>query len=110
MADDKNARDEQAHNAERRQRERELKEARARGDEPEPVDAEPSEASESIEDVLADLDYPTTSLAAVEAIGDRWVETADGWQPLREVLESVDGETFDSAEALRTRIEAVSQD
>lgn len=110
MADDKNARDEQAHNAERRQRERALKEARARSDEPEPIDAEPSEELESIEDVLADLDYPTTSLAAIEAVGDRWIETDDGWQPLGDVLESVDGETFDSAEALRTRIEALIRD
>lgn len=110
MADDKNARDEQAHNAERRQRERELKEARARGEETEPIEAEPAEAPDPIDDVLADLDYPTTPQAAIEAVGDRWVETADGWQPLGEVLETFEDETFTRAEVLRTRIEALTRD
>jgi hypothetical protein len=54
MADTKDGREEQARNADRRQREREIAEARARADEVEPPEVEPPEGGESEPVVDAD--------------------------------------------------------
>lgn len=107
MADDKNARDEQAHNRERRQRERELEEARERSDEPEPVQDEPERMLGDLDEALDEHDFPTTTASLVEAHGDREVETRGGWTSLEEVLGPVEDERYDSADDVRRRIQGL---
>ncbi len=107
MADDKNARDEQAHNQERRQRERELEEARERSDEPEPVQDEPGGMLGDLDEALDEHDFPTTTASLVEAHGDREVETRGGWKSLEEVLGPVEDERYDSADDVRRRIQGL---
>lgn len=107
MADDKNDRDEQADNAERRQRERELAEARARGDEAEPVHDDTGERLGGLDDALEAHDYPATTDELVEAYGDREVETQGGSESVADVLARADDETFDSADDVRDRIQGL---
>lgn len=104
MADDKNARDEQADNEERRQRERELEEARERADEAEPVPDEPRETLGDLDDALEDHDYPMTTDALIEAYGDYTVETRGGRKSIDEVLAPIDNERYHSADDVRGRI------
>jgi hypothetical protein len=83
MPDTRDGREEQARDAERRQRQRELVEALARGDEPEPVpeleavDAEDLAAVESGSDALS---YPATGEAVVERVGDAVYCRANGYE------------------------------
>lgn len=107
MADDRSSRDKQADDEERRQRKRELQEARDRGDEAEPVHDEPGERLGDLDEALEDHDYPTTTRELVEVHGHREVETRDGWKSVREVLEPVDDETYDSADDVRSRIQGL---
>ena len=104
MADDKQGRDKQAHDAERRQRERELEEARDRADEPEPIGDEPGERLGDLSDALKDHDYPTTTDELIQAYGDYEVETQGGYTSIDEVLAPIDNETYDSADDVRNRI------
>lgn len=104
MPDDKQGRDDQADNAERRQRERELQEARDRADEPEPVAAESNDQLGALDDALETHDYPTTAAELVSAYGDREVETQDGSKTVDEVLGPVGDESYDSADEVRNRI------
>lgn len=107
MADDKNARDEQADNEERRQREREMEEARERADEAEPVQEDPGAALGDLDEALEHHEYPTTTAALVEAYGEYEVETRGGWQSVDEVLDPIDDETYGSADDVRSRIQGL---
>lgn len=107
MADDKNARDEQADNEERRQRERELEEARDRAGEAEPVGDEPGRVLGDLDEVLDEHDYPTTTDELVEAYGDYAIETQGGRKSLDEVLGTVDNEMYYSADDVRSRIQGL---
>lgn len=104
MADDKRGREEQAAHEDRRQRERAVREALARGDEPKPerlnLDDELGELGEALED----HDYPTTTPELIDAFGAYDIDTPDGVESLDAVLSGTDSETFDSAEAVRIRI------
>lgn len=107
MPDDKRSRDKQAADEERRQRKREVEEARDRGDEAEPMHEEPGERLGDLDDVLEDLDYPITTDALTEAYGDREVETRGGWRSIDDVLGPIDDETYDSADDVRRRIQGL---
>ena len=107
MPDDKRSRDKQAADEERRQRERELEEARDRGDEAEPIHDEPGERLGGLDEALERHDYPTTTGALIEAYGDREVETRGGNKSLDEVLDQVDDERYDSADDVRSRIQGL---
>ena len=104
MADDKQARDDQAHREEGRQRERMQEEARTRADEEEPVGDDPDERLGELDEALETHDYPTTTDELVEAYGDYEIETQGGERSLEEVLTSTENQTYDSADDVRSRI------
>ncbi|CCQ34588.1 hypothetical protein HLRTI_002938 [Halorhabdus tiamatea SARL4B] len=103
MADDKRGRDKQAHDEERRQRERDLETALERGDEAEP----PIPATElgELEDELETLSFPTTAADVVETVGDREIESPDGTYRLEELLPETDAEIFDSPAAVSVQVQ-----
>lgn len=107
MADDKKGRDKQAHDEERRQRERDVAEARDRADEAEPIHDDPGERLGDLDDELEDHDYPATTDELIEAYGDYEVETQGGWKSIDDVFESVDDETYASADDVRSRIQGL---
>ncbi|WP_225335391.1 DUF5789 family protein [Halomicrobium urmianum] len=108
MADDKSGRDKQAADEERRQRERDMREARDRADEPEPMDAESSERLGDLDEALEGLDYPTTAAELIDAHGDRKVETQSGSTSVAEVLaEADDDESYESPDDARNRIQGL---
>lgn len=103
MADDKQGRDKQSHDAEDRRRERDLATELARGDEAEP----PVEADE-VAEIEADLQavaFPATGATIVAAVGDHEVESADRTYTVTELVPETDRETFDSPAAVRVRIQ-----
>lgn len=103
MADTKSGRDQQADDEERRQRERELAEARDRGDEAEPQRDVPDQQLGDLDDALERLDYPATTDELIEAYGDREVESQAGTATLAELFGPIDDELFDSADDVRNR-------
>lgn len=105
MADTKKSRDKQADDEERRQRERELAEARDRADEAEPPRADPANELGELDAALERHSYPTTTDELIEAYGDREVQSRGGSQSIAAVLAPIDDETFDSADAVRQRIQ-----
>jgi hypothetical protein len=104
MADDKQARDEQADREENRQRERELAEARDRGDEKEPLFDDESERLGDLDDALESHDYPAKTTELVADYGEYELETQGGTKTLEEVLSSTADQTFDSPDDVRRRI------
>lgn len=107
MADNKSGRDKKADDAEHRQRERELREARNRDDEPEPVHETPGERLGGLDTKLEDIDYPATTREIVDSYGDQEVETQNGLVFIEEVLAPVENETYDSADDVRSRIQGL---
>lgn len=103
MADDKQGRDKQAHDQERRQRERELSEARERADEAEPI----TDTDLELEAVLADYEYPATSVELVDAFGNREIEARSDSYTLEELLGSDDEETYDSPAEAREHLQEI---
>lgn len=111
MADDKNGREAQAANEERRQRQRELEEARERGEEEEPPAEDLDTPLDDLADGLANHVYPTTAGELREAFGDRDVEVEDGTASVDQLLAPVDdAETYDSVDEARRRIESLRAD
>jgi len=104
MADDKQGRDEQADRKENRQRDRELEESQARGDEKEPLFDDESEQLGGLDEALKSHDYPATTNELVEAYGDYEIETQGDTKLFEDVLASTDDKTYDSAENVRRRI------
>ena len=103
MADNKSGRDEQADNADRRQRERSIAEELERGDETEPpvgagalADPEPD---------LESIEFPATGTEVADAVGDREVESVDGTYTIEELIPDTDAEIFDSPAAVRMRVQ-----
>jgi hypothetical protein len=107
MADNKNVRDKQADDEERRQRERELQEARDRADEPEPIDSESNDQLGDLDEELEYHDYPTTTDELISAYGDHEVETQGGSKTIKEVLAPIDNELYKSADDVRNRIQGL---
>ncbi|MFB6296443.1 MAG: hypothetical protein ABEH66_06350 [Halobacteriales archaeon] len=103
MADDKNAREDQAQNAERRQREREIAAAVERGDEPEP----PVDEAElgDLEADLEPLSFPATGADVVAAVGDREIESPGGTYAVEELVPDTDVETFGALADVWVRVQ-----
>ena len=102
MADDKNARDKQAHNRERRQRERDITAELERGDETEPpVDATDLEGFER---KLESLDFPATAADITAAVGDHEVESAPGSYTIEALLPDTRTEVFRTPRSVRLRV------
>ena len=103
MADDKSGRDKQAHDEERRQREREIAAELERGDETEPP-VDPSELA-YFETALDAVTFPATGAEIVSAVGDREIEAVSGTYAIADLVPDVDGETFDEPTAVRVRVQ-----
>lgn len=104
MSDDRQGREEHADREENRQRERELEEAKARGDEAEPLFDDESVRLGDLDEALESHDYPTTTAELVAAFGEYEVETQGDEQPLEDVLSSTADQTYDSADEVRRQI------
>lgn len=106
MADDKRGRENQAAQADQRQRKRELEEARERGEETEPPSEDDLDtALGDVADALANHVYPTTAGELQELFGDRELDVDDGTESLDDLLAPVDdAETYDSVEEARRRM------
>jgi hypothetical protein len=103
MADNKEGRDKQAHDADKRQRERDIVEELERKDETEPpVD---TAAFDDLEEELDSLAFPVTGAEVVGAVGDRQVESTDGTYRITELIPDTDAEQFDAPSAVRLRIQ-----
>lgn len=103
MADDRAGREKQADDAARRQRERDLKEALARADEPEPP-IDPS-ALADLELSLETVEFPATGDEVVASVGDRVVRAPDGEYTVAQLVPDAPVETFDSPASVRERVQ-----
>ncbi|SEO59443.1 hypothetical protein SAMN05216388_101528 [Halorientalis persicus] len=103
MADNKSGREDQAQNADRRQRERAIAEELERRDEPEPP-VDPSQLA-YFETELDAVEFPASADDVVATLGDREIEASDGTYAVEELLPATDVETFDSPAEVRERIE-----
>jgi hypothetical protein len=103
MADNKSGREDQAQNAENRQRERAVLEALERRDESEP----PVENADlgDVDEALDGVEFPATPKVLVETVGDRVVDSPDGTYTLAELLPESEAIAFETPEAVRTRVE-----
>lgn len=103
MADNKSGRDKQAHDADRRQRERAIIEELERGDEPEP----PVDTSELayFEAELASVVFPVTGAELVDAVGHHEIKSAEGSYTVDELVAETETETFDSPSDVRAQIQ-----
>lgn len=107
MADTKDGREEQAHRAERRQREREVAEALGRGDESEPdpgLEAVDADDLAAVESELAELSYPVTAEAVLEVLDDRELATRGRPVPAEDLVPRTDRVRFESPRDVRARI------
>lgn len=102
MADNKSGRDKQAHDADRRQRERALRAELERYDEAEPPvdDAELDEIEEELESVS----FPATGAELVTVVGERRVTAGEESYALEDLLPANEVETFETPEVVRVRI------
>ncbi len=106
MADDKQGREDQADDADQRQRERAIAEELERRDEPEPP-VDPSQLA-YFETELDAVEFPASADDVVATLGDREIEASDGTYAVEELLPATDVETFESPAAVRERIERPS--
>jgi hypothetical protein len=106
MADNKSGREDQAQNADRRQRVRAIEEELERRDEPEPP-VDPSQLA-YFETELDAVEFPASADDVVATLGDREIEASDGTYAVEELLPATDVETFESPAAVRERIERPS--
>jgi len=102
MADDKSGRDKQAHDEERRQREREITAELERGDEPEPP-VDPSELA-YFETELDAVTFPATGSEIVAAVGNRELESEAQVYTVADLLPDADLEAFDAPATVRDRV------
>lgn len=103
MFDDKNGRDKQAHDTEKRQRERDTAIELERADEAEP----PVESAEltALEQDLDSLAFPATGADIVTAVGDRQIDTADGTHRIAALVPDTTAEELGSRAAVRIRVQ-----
>ncbi|MDZ7730842.1 MAG: hypothetical protein U5K37_08005 [Natrialbaceae archaeon] len=103
MADDKRGRDKQAHDADKRQREREIATELEREDE-----IEPPLDVENVDDFTAELEelpFPATGTEVVAVIGDHEIDSGEGSYRIEELVPETDEETFDSPAAVRVQVQ-----
>lgn len=102
MADDKQGRDKQAHDTERRQRQRELRTEMERRNEDEPP-AEEVDLTD-LDDALEAVEFPATGAELVDAVGDRSVTVGADRYAVEALLPESDVERFDRPEVVRVRV------
>lgn len=98
MADDKRAREKQARDADRRQRERDIQAELERGEEPEPPVELDDEAA--LTETLREVDFPATGVEVVAEVGEVVVTSGDRRFAVSELVPSTATETFETAEAV----------
>ncbi|AWB28046.1 DUF5789 family protein [Halococcoides cellulosivorans] len=101
MADDKSGRTDQAHDADRRRRERDLAEQLERMDEPRPPIED--DVLDPVIEPLDGIEFPATSAAVVATIGDRAIEMPDDHVPVADLLPNSERIVFESTAAVRAR-------
>lgn len=102
MADDKQGRDKQAHDARNRQRTRDVAEELERMEETEPpVD---DEELEDLAAVLEPISFPATGAEVVASVGERQVASPAGTFTVDELLPDTDAVTYDSLGAVEARV------
>lgn len=106
MADDKRGREEQARDADRRQRQRDIAAELERSAETEP----PVETAEldDFERELGALAFPTTGAEVVTAVGERPIDAGDERYTVGELVPETEQEVFDTPAAVRVRIQRPS--
>jgi len=103
MADDKRGRDKQAHDTEKRQRQRYLSEELERRDETEPeVD---SATIDEFEGDLEEIEFPATATELLEVIGDREIKTTVTSYTVAELLPETDAEIFEESKEVRVLVQ-----
>jgi len=105
MADDKQGRDDQAHDEANRQRAREVEEALERGDEPEPEPVADPETVAALEPALEPLEYPATGSDIVAAVGDAEITAGAETLHVAELIADEPVESFGSPTAVLERVE-----
>lgn len=103
MADNKSGREDQADDADRRQRERDVLAALERNDETEPPVDERSLGE--LETELDALTFPATGSEVVATVGDRTIEAATGVHTVADLVADTDDETFEEPAAVRIRVQ-----
>lgn len=102
MRDSKAGREDQANDADRRRRERDLATELERMDETEPPVKE--SALRPIEEGLKAVSFPAPGTEVRAAVGDRAVESATGTDTVRDLIPETEV-TFDSPAAVRARVQ-----
>lgn len=92
-----------ARNDEERQRERDREETRRPGDDA--PDAAEGDSDAVLHERLREHDYPASADELVEHYGDYEVEPTGDSKRLHDVLSAASGETYQSADEVRTRID-----
>ena len=103
MADDKSGRDKQAHDAQKRQHERDIATELERGAEPEPPVDETD--LDELEAELDALEFPATGAEVVTTVGTQTVTAGETTYTVAELVPEIDAETYDSPAAVRVRIQ-----
>ena len=106
MADDKRGREDQARDADRRQRQRDVTAELERMDETEPP--VPESVLDAVEDDLAVVSFPATGAEIVAAVGDRTVDSPARTHTVADLVPDTETERFDSPAAVRVRIQRPS--
>jgi hypothetical protein len=103
MADDKRGREEQARDADTRQRERDIAAELERWDETEP----PVEATElnAVANALDAVSFPATATEVMAAVDDKTIDAPDGTYAVPELLPDTENMEFESSAAVRTRLQ-----
>jgi hypothetical protein len=102
MADDKRSRESQAREADRRQRDRDVRAELDRGDEPEPPIPEAGIAG--LESELESVAFPAAATDIVAAAGDHEVQAGEETYAVADLIAETDAETFASPDVVRDRI------
>lgn len=102
MADDKSGRDEQAHDQERRQRERDLVEELERRDEPEPPI--PEADADEIDRVIEAVSFPATGEEVVTTVGETALELGSEQYTVAELVPATEQVEYQSTDELRVQL------
>lgn len=101
MADDKQGRDKQAHDAADRRWERDIAQELERMDETEPP---VNDADLDFRGELEALDFPATGREVLAAVGDRQVDAVERTYTVAELVPDTDAVTYESPGVIATRV------
>lgn len=101
MADDKQGRDKQAHDAADRRWERDIAQELERMDETEPP---VNDADLDFRGTLETIEFPATAREVLEAVGDRQVQSGERTHTVAELVPNTDSVTYESPDVVTTRV------